>query len=589
MKTLVIVESGTKAREIQHIINKMGYKDWIVKASSGHIKCLPVKSMGVNIDSTNKKISIDLVFIDSKKNQLVKTFRQISKGANVILATDPDREGEAIAYHLFRELQNSAKQITRAKFHAITPEGIKKGLASQENIDINLVLAQTARSVLDRLWGYRLSFPLADALGDRNASVGRVQSATLKMVYDREMEIRNFKPIPYWIINFITEDGAKFVSPNFKNKDDAEKFLEEIRQNGLSVKDLQIKKSAVAAPKPLKASTLQQLGNKKLGMSSSETMKVAQQLFQSHGLISYMRTDSVRSDPETIRDAFSLMDHIAPQAKPSTPNNHRNGKGATQDAHECIHPTHFDLEHSPQKIGQKLSPKELDLYTLIWNRYMASQSKPALWENTKIIATTKKTPINMTCSGKRLLDPGWTTFEPTDDKLLPHMSIGQTLNGKPDMESKKTEPKSRYNNASLIKSMETNGIGRPSTYATVNETLLKRGFITEKGKSYWLTPKGEKAILFESEICPQLIDITYTAQMEDMLDDIAEKKADWKNIVLETHKDSTLAEQRANTHKNNPKFKLAPNEIVPGKQKSRIRKKKKYNTKKTTTNYYRSI
>lgn len=589
MGTLVIVESGTKAKEIQHIIDKMGYKDWVVKASSGHIKCLPVKSMGVNIDEHSKKISIDLVFIDSKKSQLVSSFKKLAKGGDVILATDPDREGEAIAYHLYRELEGSAKQIKRVKFHAITPEGVKKGLSNREDIDIDLVLAQTARSILDRLWGYRLSFPLADALGDRNASVGRVQSATLKMVYDREMEIRNFKPIPYWVVSFVTVDGAKFVSPNFKDKTQAEDFLIAIKKYPLLVQNIEFKKTMTPAPKPLKASTLQQLGSKKLGMSSSETMKVAQELFQSHGLISYMRTDSVRSDPETIRDAFVLIDKIAPKAKPDKPNDHRNGKGATQDAHECIHPTHFDVAHSPQNVQSKLGPKEFSLYSLIWNRYMASQSRAATWENTKIVAGIKDNPINMTCSGKRLLDPGWTIFEPAEDKLLPLMSKGQILEGKPSIEDKKTEPKPRYDNASLIKAMETNGIGRPSTYATVNETLQNRGFIEVKGKAYWLTPKGEKSILFESEVCPQLIDITYTAQMEDLLDEVAEKKTNWKDVVFETHRDSSVAEHNATLHKNETKFRLAPDEIVSQKKTAYKKAYKKTSKKKPVANYHRSM
>ncbi len=551
--TIVIVESPTKAKSIQGYLGS-GY---VVKASMGHVADLPAKlpkgakSVGVTVKSSNPP---DVVFpygmpvLDGKK-QLVQNLKKLCSGKKVFLATDPDREGEAISWCLYNLLKGSAKEMKRVTFDAITPEGIKKGMAKPRDIDKWLVAAQLGRRSLDRLFGYGLSILVSNALGVDRLSVGRVQTAVLSMIVDREREIQGFKPEPRYTVILDDGLGNKYRSKTFERKEDAEKVLDTVKgfmaAGRLAVQEVKRETKKESPLPPFKTSTMQQLAAKMFGWSPTKTMKVAQDLFEDKHLITYHRSDSIRVEDETREAQKKFAMSVWPDLVPDKPNIYRNAGGA-QDAHECIHPNYLDSAHSPDSVKAKLSGEQFDLYRIIWGRFHGSMSKPALWDTITVRVGEKggNKPI-LGLQGKNIVFEGWRKLDVTapkaqDKPVFGNPSTGNGVTGKAGIDMSFTKPPVPYNTPELLKDMEKNGVGRPATAATAVDTLFSRRYVVEgSGKKMESTPMGRAVVDWAGEVCPELRDVKYTSRMEEELDRVSEGKDNWKRVVADFH-DSVL-------------------------------------------------
>ena len=521
MSDLILVESKTKAEEIRHFLKNV----YEVEPTFGHIIDLPVKGgMGIpkNADGSYDFDNVEYVVIDNKK-EVVKKIKAKSKGAKVLIASDPDREGEAIAYHVHSQIKNLAKSTTRVEFHSITPEGVAQGMKNSRNIDQNLVAAQMARRYIDRLVGFELTKFAANGMGVDSyaeASVGRVQSAVLKLVYDREMIIRNFKPEPYFKVFFKDDFGTEFASSPIRDEKVAEELFAALKSSNPLIIKIEKKRTIENPPPPLKASTLQKNAHKKEGWNSEKTMDVAQKLFEK-GFISYHRTDSERLSPETQGSVLKYIKTQYPECYTDNPSKRKNNS-KIQDAHECIHPTEFSVNKDPLKTNIiNLTEDEKKLYKLIWVAFIVSQSASATWNETKLTLGAKNQKENLTASGKVLAIPGWRTIEPSNDKSLPEYKEQQSLTGVPQKKQEFTKPPARLNNGTLLEEMEKNMIGRPATYAPSIMRVLDKDYFYEDGAAYKLTDKGEKLIHLLEKMCPEIINLEFTANMEEDLDKIA--------------------------------------------------------------------
>ncbi|WP_334139341.1 type I DNA topoisomerase [Thermovirga lienii] len=589
-KKVIVVESPTKAKSIYQMLNGR----YVVKATLGHIKDLPPDKMGVEVklDGPSPEVSFELKPLRGK-SKVIRELKSACKGADVYIASDPDREGEAIAYHVQQEIKKTANSTSRIRFGAITQEEIQKALRHPDKINMNQVKAQVLRRVLDRIVGYEFSPLVSRNLGQNGCSIGRVQTAALGLIEAREQEITNFVPEPYWHVTLTDEAGTVFQSDKITEKDLAQAVMSAAKASGGIVVS-NVTKSTVkeAPPKPLTASTMQQLGNKRFGWDSSKTMSVAQSLFESAHLITYMRTDSVRLSPEEQEKALDYLRKEHPDVVPDKPIQHRNSN-KTQDAHECIHPTHMKPEYHPSRMKGKLSEDEWKLYHLIWHHFFASQSKHAVWDTVKVegyIASSdpKINKIKFVAKGKKLVFEGWRKFLPAKDKgelLKKEYSKGEEVKGKVALEEKETTPPPRYNNASLVAAMEKYGIGRPSTYAAIVSTLKKRKYIQEQKKSYYITPMGKRVLEWAKQAIPEIVDVGFTAKVEEVLDKVELGEADWKKSLAEFYKKVVLAGiERA---KRMSRITLSPEEeeILQsiGRQTSKKTKKRNTGTRTKTT------
>lgn len=546
---LIIVESPHKAKTIEKFL-KGKYK---VDASKGHVRDLPVNYLGVNL---NNNFEPYYVITPEKKKDIKRLSEEAAKADKIYLATDPDREGEAISWHLKEVLGLSEDQVNRIEFNEISEKAVSEALAHPRKIDQNLVNAQQARRVLDRIVGYTVS-PVASSRLNESLSAGRVQSVALKMVVDREREIQAFKPQEYWNLKaelkgenknsfkaLLSEKNGKKYKPS--NAEEAEKVENELENSQFKVKN--VKKTVVKshAPAPFITSTMQQDGSIKLGVTAPQIMAIAQRLYEgvetpqgNVALITYMRTDSVRISAEAQSAARRFIaDNYGKEYLPEKPNFYKT-KSDAQDAHEAIRP--IDVNKTPDSVKNILDKNQYKLYKLIYERFIASQMNEAIYNSVAIDVAAGEYVLKT--SGKTLTFKGYTavyddTKKDEDDEsgnsLIPPLTEGELLELiNLIKEQKFTKPPTRYTEASLIKNMEDKGIGRPSTYATIMAKLSdkKREYVKKEKKYLVPNPISYELIDFLVKYFPDIMDISFTAKMEDELDDVGSNGKDWHQLI----------------------------------------------------------
>lgn len=547
---LIIVESPSKAKTISKYL-KGKYK---VDASGGHVRDLPEKTLGVKV-SANFEPKYEIT--PNKKEVIKRLESEAKKAERVYLATDPDREGEAISWHLQTVLGLDGDKENRIEFNEISPSAVQKALKNPRKINYNLVDAQQARRVLDRLVGYKLS-PLLNNRIQNGLSAGRVQSVALRIIVDREREIQAFKPEEYWTFNALLQDlNAKYapfkaVYQYKKNgtsigKELAEQVEKKVKSGQFTVTKVKKGVTKQHAPAPFTTSSLQQDASNKYSMTSPETMLIAQHLYEgmevggNHiALITYIRTDSVRISDEAQKSALEFIEKTyGKEYVPEKPNRYATKKGA-QDAHEAIRP--INLEVTPQSVKASLDRKHYNIYKLIYDRFIASQMAEAQYNSMQI--ETESSGYVFKATGKALLFAGYTKAyqdavkeggeEDESVKLLPPLNEGDLLNLKEfTKEQKFTRPPARFTDASLVKTMEEKGIGRPSTYASIISVLTKRRYVEKDGKYMVPTEIAFKITDMLVKYFTDIMDVDFTAHMEDDLDKIEEGGVDWHNIIAD--------------------------------------------------------
>lgn len=552
---LVIVESPAKAKTIGKYLGS----DYKVDASGGHISDLPEKTLGVDVENNFEPEYI----VTSSKKALIKRLKDEAKNAEEVwLATDPDREGEAISWHLQRVLKLDPSAKNRIQFNEITKTAVQKAIINPRQIDMNLVDAQQARRVLDRLVGYKLSPVLCKKIKGK-LSAGRVQSSALKIVVDREKEIKAFKPEEYWSVSvqlqktadkdknikfkalLAEKDGKKF---KLTNKEDTDKTLQAIDGKPFVVDSVKKGTSLSQPLPPFTTSTMQQDASSKLSMASKVTMQTAQKLYEGidvkgmgHiALVTYIRTDSVRVSDDAQKSAREyLAQNLGEQYVPSKPNVYKSKKNI-QDAHEAIRPVNLSL--TPEMMQDKLPRNEYRLYKLIYERFLASQSTPAKFDT--VSAMVKADAYGFKVNGKTLVFDGYQRIygvvakekddENDEASKLPNLEVGQILKcNEIKPEQKFTKAPSRYTESTLIKTMEEEGIGRPSTYAATLATLYARTYVVKEGKALMPTDLGIVVTDYLEKYFENIVDTEFTAKMEELLDEIETKGLDWRKIVAD--------------------------------------------------------
>ncbi len=540
-KTLVIVESPSKAKTIGKYLGA-NYK---VIASVGHVRDLPKSKLGIDIEQDFEPQYIPI----RGKGDIIKELRKEAKKASkVYLATDPDREGEAISWHLAFLLGIDLDTPCRIVFNEITKSTIKDAIKHPRKIDISLVDAQQARRVLDRLVGYQIS-PLLWRKIRKGLSAGRVQSAALKIICDREKEIRSFEPKEYWTVTAEFKKGRKFTAKltEYKHKKlivenelRNNEIIAELKQGSFSVASLTRKERSKKPWAPFTTSSMQQEASTKLNFNTKKTMMVAQQLYEgvdvkgvgSIGLITYLRTDSVRiSDEAKAAAAEFITEHYGKEYLGN--NIYTNKKKDIQDAHEAIRPSNISLV--PEDIKESLTTEQYKLYRLIWCRFMASQMTAARFDNLQ--AEIENGDYTFRTTGSKLLFDGYqrvykTGADEEKDRILPSLEEGEKLeNTDIKGEQNFTQPPSRYTEASLVKELEEKNIGRPSTYAPIVATLSERKYVTREKKSLVPTELGFLVTGLMEEYFREIVDVNFTADMEDKLDDVEIEKLEWKTVI----------------------------------------------------------
>ena len=543
MSKLVIVESPAKAKTIKKYLGE-GYD---VVASMGHVIDLPKSKLGVDVDND---FSPNYVTIEGKGDLVESLIKQAKKSDGVFLATDPDREGEAISWHLAKVFGMDLKEKNRVTFNEITKSGVKNGMDHPRQIDVSLVDAQQTRRILDRIVGYKLS-PFLWKKVRRGLSAGRVQSVAVRLISDREEEIKVFVPVEYWSID------AKLLSPNDKREFTAKFYGKDGKQLELHTKEeadailakldgadyevVGVKKGLrkKAPAPPFITSTLQQEASRKLGFQARRTMKAAQELYEgidvegqgAVGLITYMRTDSLRISDEAASAAEAYIDETYGKAYRTPKRRVFKSKSGAQDAHEAIRPTVPEM--TPAKLKKSLSSDQYKLYKLIWERFIASQMANAQLETVSVEILANG--YSFKASGYSVKFDGYTVLyeEGRDDEeekstRLPEISQGDFLKLLSiDGGQHFTQPPARFTEASLIKTLEENGIGRPSTYAPIISTILSRGYVEREGKSLRPTILGTVTTQLMCERFPNIVDVEFTANMEKTLDDVADGTSSW--------------------------------------------------------------
>ena len=540
-KTLVIVESPSKAKTIGKYLGS-SYK---VIASVGHIRDLPKSKLGIDIENDFEPNYIPI----RGKGDLIKELKKEAKAAKkVYLATDPDREGEAISWHLAYLLGIDANTPCRIVFNEITKDAIKNAVKNPRPIDLRLVDAQQARRVLDRLVGYQIS-PLLWRKIKRGLSAGRVQSAALKIICDRENQIKAFEPKEYWNINVAFKKGKTFTAKlaEYKGKkiaigsrEESDRILSDLAAGRYIASEITKKQRSRKPFAPFTTSSLQQDAANKLGFTTKKTMMVSQQLYEgvevkgqgTVGLVTYIRTDSVRISAEAKAMAKQYIeDNFG--SRYAANNIYTNKKKDIQDAHEAIRPSRITLD--PESIKDSLKKEQYSLYKLIWTRFLASQMAAAVFDGMQVNITNGDYCLK--ASGSKLVFDGYQkiyapNLEEDKDKLLPEIKEGEELKAeKAEGEQKFTEPPARFTEASLVKELEERNIGRPSTYAPIIATILERKYIVREKKVLVPTDLGFVVTGLMEEYFKEIVDAGFTAEMEDKLDDVEAKDLDWKKII----------------------------------------------------------
>lgn len=547
LTNLVIVESPAKAKTIGKFLGR----NYIVEASMGHVRDLPKSKIGVDIDNNYKPNYITI----RGKGKIIDKLKKSAKKANkVYLATDPDREGEAISWHLANILGIGLDKPVRVEFHEITKTAIKEHIKTPRTININLVNAQQARRILDRLVGYQIS-PILWKKIKWGLSAGRVQSVAVKLICDRENEIKKFVPEEYWSItatfnhnnkNFeATLNLANGKKINIKNKEEADEILKKLEGSSYVVKSIKKQQKKKNPYAPFTTSTLQQDAYKKLGFTTKKTMSIAQQLYEgidikkegTVGLITYMRTDSVRISKEAESAAANYIENT--YGKSYLPEKSRvyKTKSNAQDAHEAIRPTSAD--RNPDIIKPSLTNDQYKLYKLIWSRFIASQMAEAIYDTISIDIAADDYIFKAT--GSHLKFKGFLTVYNVDDEskenILPDIKENEVLKVKKLTPKQHfTQPPARYTEATLVKTLEENGIGRPSTYAPIISTIIDRGYVIREKKTLMPTELGEVVTELLKEYFKNIVDVDFTAEIESELDEIEEGKKDWVSTVDKYYK-----------------------------------------------------
>ena len=545
---LIIVESPAKANTIKKFLGG----NTKVVASMGHIRDLPKSKMGIDIEHDFEPQYINI----RGKGDLIKSLKKDAKQAKkVYLATDPDREGEAIAWHLAKILEEDKSKITRVTFNEITKTAVQKAIKQSRDIDINLVDAQQARRVLDRIVGYKIS-PVLWKKVKRGLSAGRVQSVAVKLIVDREEEIEKFIPEEYWNIYVDLKDKkskktfeARFYGESGKkqeihSKDEVDTILQNIKDKEYIISEVKKgEKKRTPAP-PFTTSTMQQEASRKLGFTLKKTMSVAQGLYEgvklkqkgTVGLITYMRTDSTRISEEARASAKEQI--IKTYGEEYYENRYYKTNKDAQDAHEGIRPTYIDID--PEEIKEELTKDQYKLYKLIYNRFMASQMKPAIYDTMAV--TIKADKYDFKANGQSIKFKGFMTLyvEGTDEKeekeegILPPLEENQKVElQKINPKQSFTEPPARYTEASLVKALEEKGIGRPSTYSPTITTILERRYVEKIQKQLHPTELGKVVNKLLTENFKDVINVEFTAKIENEFDQIAEGKEEWKKMIRE--------------------------------------------------------
>ncbi len=552
-KYLVILESPAKVKTVKKILGK----NYEVVASNGHVRDLPKSQMGIDVEHDFEP---KYITIRGKGDVLASLRRAAKKADKIYLATDPDREGEAISWHLSQALKLSEDQINRISFNEITKTAVKNSLKNARKIDMDLVDAQQARRVLDRMVGYMIS-PLLWAKVKRGLSAGRVQSVALRIVCDREEEISAFIPEEYWSLEadllaqgekkpmtakLIAKDNEKLT---ISGREEMDAILKDLEGAAYQITDIKKGERTKKAPLPFTTSTLQQEASKALNFAISKTMRIAQQLYEgvdirgqgTVGLITYLRTDSVRISDEAdaaaksfVRDTYGER-YVSHQAQAAASSAH------IQDAHEAIRPT--DINRTPSDVKDSLNRDQFRLYQLIWKRFTASRMASAVYENTTIQIAAGAYRFHVTAS--RIAFDGFMSVytEADEEKKDKGTLLGSIQEDTPlqlvEMRPKQhfTQPPAHYTEASLVKTLEELGIGRPSTYSPTITTILARHYITKENRNLYVTEMGEVVNSIMKESFPVIVDEHFTANMERLLDGIAEGKVAWKSVVSNFYPD----------------------------------------------------
>lgn len=586
MKNLIIVESPTKAKTIKNFLGN----DYEVIASRGHIRDLPKHSFGIKIE---KEEFIPEYTIEKAHEAVVKEIKSLAnKAKQIYIATDEDREGEAIGYHISCAIDKKPESLPRIVFHEITKGAIKHALENPRTINMDMVNAQQARRLLDRIVGYRLS-PLISSKIQKGLSAGRVQSSALKLIVDREREIRAFVPVVYYTIDGLfdgnieaelVEFGKKKLEKlSIKESSEAIAMVEALKNETWKIDEIEHKKRKTSTPPPFMTSTLQQSASSILGFSPSKTMMSAQKLYEgvmTHngmmGVITYMRTDSLNIAKEAQDSARkAILERYGKQYLPSKPKIYSTKSKAAQEAHEAIRPTLIDF--TPQIAAQYIKGDELRLYTLIYNRFLASQMTDAEFESQTILFSSNEGVFK--ASGRKLVFDGFYRVIGGEDKdkLLPELKKGENIKFLECKSSRhETEPSARYSEASIIKTLETLGIGRPSTYAPTISLLASREYISIEKKQIIPEDVAFKVIEVLEEHFNEIVDSHFTASLEEELDEIAESKKEWQHVLWEFYKkfDEKIALGKKNIK--SQKITIPTGEMCPKCGSELVKRSSKY-------------
>ena len=587
MKNLIIVESPAKARTISNFLGK-NYK---VVASKGHIRDLPKSSFGITVDENG--VFIPKYSIPRDVNPIVKELKKLAKDAETIyIATDEDREGEAIGYHIAMAIKKEPQSLPRIVFHEITKTAIQHALDNPRRLDMDSINAQQARRLLDRIVGYKLS-PLLASKIQKGLSAGRVQSSTLKIVINKEREIKAFKSEEYWTIDGLFEksiesaiyefNGQKMEKMSIKNEKMAMEIVESATKENFVVESLEKKERKSKTPPPFMTSTLQQSASTQLGFSPKKTMMVAQKLYEgvktnngNMGVITYMRTDSLNLAKEAVNNARAYIEsNFGEKYLPKKPKNYSTKSKGAQEAHEAIRPTLVDF--TPAIAKDYLSNDELRLYTLIYNRFLACQMTEARMESQTLLFKGQKSTFK--ASGRKLLFDGFYKVigYSEKDKLLPELEKGQKVSlDNIKQEQHFTEPPPRYNEASLIKKLESLGIGRPSTYAPTITILQTRKYIELEKKKIHPTEVAFTVIEMLEKYFPEIVNSAFTSNMEAQLDEIDDGKLDWQELLTKFYDPFMKKIAHGKEHIVSKKMAIPTGKMCPKCNHELLRRKGRY-------------
>lgn len=570
-KYLVIVESPAKVKTIKKFLGK----NYEVVASNGHVRDLPKSQMGIDVEHDFEP---KYITIRGKGDILAKLRKEVKKADKIYLATDPDREGEAISWHLSQALKLENKDVQRISFNEITQNAVKTSLKQPRVIDMNLVDAQQTRRILDRMVGYEIS-PLLWAKVKRGLSAGRVQSVTLRIICDREEEINAFIPEEYWTLDaeLSIEGEKKALHAKFhgdengkiaiSNKEQVEQIMAEIDKENFQVLEVKKGERIKKAPLPFTTSTMQQEASKALNFPISKTMRIAQQLYEgvdikgqgTVGLITYLRTDSVRISEEADAQARDYIEHAYGEQFLAGKTAAKASNARIQDAHEAIRPS--DINRTPVAVKESLSRDQFRLYQLIWKRFTASRMSQAVYETTNVKIGAGK--YRFTVSASKIAFEGFMSVYTNDEDEKEESNVLlKSIDEKSKLKLQQfdekqhfTQPPAHYTEASLVKTLEELGIGRPSTYSPTISTLLGRRYIVKETKNLYVTELGEVVNQIMKESFPSIVDEHFTANMESLLDSVEEGKVNWKTVVRNFFPDLDAAVQAA--QKDLEKIKIA--------------------------------